>query len=214
MKSYLLNAFPRTLVRRKGSRAVRSGGRIPAVIYGKSIAPQNLEVDQKAFEVLVQTAHTEVILVDLHLEGEGQAGRMAIIQGVQHHPLSGKTLHVDFHEVRADERVTIQVPVESTGEAVGVKVGGGVLEHVLFKVKVRALPKDLPEQITVDVSHLEAGKTIHIGEIPAPAGVEILGNKDVPVFAISAPVVSPEPVADAGKQPEMIKEKKDAKKKK
>ena len=71
------------------------------------------------------------------------------------------------------------MPVETTGEAAGVKNGGGVLEHVLFKLKVRCLPKDLPEQIIVDVTALEIGKSIHIGEIKAPAGVEILGDKNI-----------------------------------
>ena len=83
-------------------------------------------------------------------------------------PLTGKVLHVDFHEVAENEKVTVMVPVETIGEAEGVKTEGGVLEHVLFKIKVRGLPKDLPEVITVDVSHLKIGQAIHLGEIKAP----------------------------------------------
>ena len=82
-------------------------------------------------------------------------------------------IHVDFHEVSADETVTVMVPVEALGEAAGVKAGG-VLEHVLFKIKVRGLPKDLPELIEVDVSHLDIGQTIHLGDIKPPAGVEVV----------------------------------------
>jgi len=121
--------------------------------------------------------------------------RLAMVQEVQHHVLSGKVLHVDLHEVAEDEKVTITVPVEATGEAVGVKTSGGVLEHVLFKVKVRALPKDLPEVLTLDVSNLEIGQAIHIGEIPAPAGVEIIGDKNIPVLAVAAPVTEAEEAA-------------------
>ena len=82
-------------------------------------------------------------------------------------------LHVDFHEVAENEKVIVMVPVETVGEAEGVKTDGGVLEHVLFKVKVRGLPKDLPEVITVDVTHLKIGQAIHLGEIKAPGQCEI-----------------------------------------
>lgn len=203
------------MTRRKGAKAIRSGGRIPANIYGKTAAPQNLEVDAVEFGDLVHAAHSEVILVDLSVSGDARAERLALVQDVQHHPLSGKVLHVDFHEVKPDEKVTIKVPVESTGEAAGVKNSGGTLEHVLLRVKVRALPKDLPDQIVIDVSALEVGKAIHIGEIKAPEGVEILGDKHITVLAVAAPVtetVEAAPAAAAGteaKQPEMIKEKKE-----
>ena len=107
------------------------------------------------------------------------------------------------------------MPVETIGEAAGVKNSGGVLEHVLFKIKVRALPKDLPEQIVVDVSHLELGKSIHLGEITAPPGVEILGDKKVSVISVAVPKTEAEEAAEAAAaapatgEVEMIKEKKE-----
>ena len=214
MKSVALNALPRTLARRKGSKLLRSQGRIPAVIYGKHNPPQNLEVDSKEFELLVHHAHTEIILVDLTIKGDA-ATRLAIVQGVQHHPLSQSTLHIDFHEVKANETVIIDVPVEATGIPDGVKNAGGTLEHVRFRLKVRCLPANLPEQITVDVSHLKVNQTLHIGEITAPAGVELLGDAKIPVFAVAAAVTEEIAAAAAGtegadaKQPEMIKEKKE-----
>jgi large subunit ribosomal protein L25 len=108
----------------------------------------------------------------------------------------------------------VQVPVETTGEAAGVKTGGGVLEHVLFKLKVRCLPKDLPEQIIIDVTALEIGKSIHIGDIAPPAGVEILGGKNIPVVSVALPrteeeVAAVEGAATAAGDVEMIKEKKE-----
>ncbi len=216
MKSLKLSAFPRTSLRRKGSKAVRASGRIPANIYGKTAAPQNLEVDSIAFKDLVHTAHSEIILVDLSVAGDARAERLVLIQDVQHHPLTGSVLHVDFHEVQPTEKVTIKVPVEAVGEPVGVKSGGGTLEHVLLKLRIRALPKDLPEQINVDVSGLEVGKSIHIGDIQAPEGVEILGDKHITVLAVAAPLTEAPAAADAtaaagaeAKQPEMIKEKKE-----
>ena len=213
MKSLALNAFPRSLKRRKGSKAVRAAGRIPANIYGRHGAPQNLEVNGKEFDTLIHTAHAETILVDLNVQGDAKPQRLALVQDVQHHPLSGKILHVDFHEVKADEKVIVHVPVEAVGTAAGVKTGGGVLEHVLFKLRVRALPHDLPVRIDVDVSNLEIGKSIHIGEIPVPDKCEILGDKGLPVFSVASPKeeveATPAAGAEAAKQPEMLKEKKD-----
>ncbi len=216
MKSLALSASPRTQTRRKGSRKIRSGGRIPAIIYGRHNPPQNLEIDAKQFDDLVHKAHTEIILVDLTVEGDAAPARLALVQDVQHHPLSGHILHVDLHEVKADEKVSIEVPVEAVGVPDGVKNGGGTLEHVRFRIRVRCLPKDLPEQINVDVTHLKVGETLHIGEITAPAGVELLGDKKIPVLAVAAPVTeaaaetTAAPAAgEAAKQPEMIKEKKE-----
>lgn len=212
MKSVSLTAYPRTLSKRIGSKKVRSSDRVPAIIYGGKNAPKNLEVDNKAFGDVLHHSVSENILVDLSIGGESK--RLALIQEIQHHALSGKIIHVDFREVSENEKVTVTVPVETVGEAVGVKVGGGVLEHVLFKVKVRALPKDLPAVLNIDVTALEIGKSIHIGDIQAPEGVEILGNKDISVLSVAAPLTEAAETAAADgaaspTQPEMIKEKKD-----
>lgn len=214
MKSVPLNAYPRSLTRRAGARTVRAAGRIPAVIYGRRQPPQNLEVVAKDLTNLIKHSVSENLLVDLSIQEETRPNRLALLQEVQHHPLSGKMLHVDFHEVAQHEKVIVMVPVETVGEPVGVKTEGGVLEHVLFKLKVRALPKDLPEVITLDVSHLAMNKAIHIGEIAPPPGSEILGDKNISVVAVAAPraeeveTVAAETPLAAG-DVEMIKEKKE-----
>ncbi len=184
MKSVALEAFPRAAAKRNAVKKLRAGGRVPGVLYGREGSPRAVEVDQKALETLVHHATSETVLVDLSLQG---ASHLALLQEVQHHPISGSFLHVDLHAVRADEKVTVSVPVEAVGEPVGVKTGGGVLEHVMFKLKVRALPKDLPEIIHVDVTGLEVDKSIHIGEIQPAAGVEILGNPGFAVFSVAIP---------------------------
>ncbi|HEX4342664.1 MAG TPA: 50S ribosomal protein L25 [Verrucomicrobiae bacterium] len=212
MKSVALNAVARTQSRRAGAKLLRSSGRIPAVIYGGKSTPQNLELDAEEMDTLIHHSVSENLLVDLAVKDDAKPKRLALVQEVQHHPLSGKVLHVDFHEVSPTEKVTIMVPVETTGEAAGVKNSGGVLEHVLFKLKVRALPKDLPEQILIDVTALEMNKTIHIGEIPAQDGVEILGNKNTPVVSVAPPRAEEEVVATEAKTAgdvEMTKEKKE-----
>src|SRR2546427_1244935 len=215
MKSVNLNAFPRTLGRRAGAKKLRSSGRIPAIIYGRQAQPQNLEVSAKEMEDLIHHSVSENVLVDLAVKDDTRPKRLALVQEVQHHPLSGKVLHVDFHEIAETEKVTVMVPVETAGEAAGVKTGGGVLEHVLFKIKVRALPRDLPEVINVDVSPLEIGQSIHLNEIPLPAGVEVIGDKNIPVISVAAPITEAQEAAalEAATtplaEPEVLKEKKE-----
>ena len=195
---------------------MRDTGRVPAIIYGRQLKPQNLEINAKEIGDLIHHSASENLLVDLSVENDARAKRLALVQEIQHHPLDGKVLHVDFHEVAENEKVIVQVPVETVGEAAGVKNSGGVLEHILFKLKVRCLPKDLPEQITVDVTSLELGKAIHLGDIKAPAGVEIIGDKNIPVVAVAMPRTEEEEVAAvaegeavAAGDVEMIKEKKE-----
>jgi large subunit ribosomal protein L25 len=216
MKSVALNASPRALARRAGAKQLRSAGRVPAIIYGRQAKPQNLEVNSKELGDLIHHSVSENLLVDLTVKDDLRPKRLALVQEIQHNPLSGKLLHVDFHEIAEDEKVTVPVPVETTGEAEGVKTEGGVLEHVLFKVKVRGLAKDLPELITVDVSHLKIGEAIHLGELKVPAGVELVGDKQIPVIAVAAPRTEEEEAAATAEaaealpgEVEMIKEKKE-----
>src|SRR5215469_11574347 len=121
MKSVSLNAFPRTLKRRGEVKKLRTAGRIPAVIYGRQQQPQNLEVSAKDMENLIHHSVSENLLVDLSVKDDPRPKRLALVQEVQHHALSGTMLHVDFHEVAENEKVAIMVPVETTGEATGVK---------------------------------------------------------------------------------------------
>jgi large subunit ribosomal protein L25 len=214
MKSVSLSAFPREMSKRTGVKKVRANGRIPAVIYGRHNKPENLEVTSKDLKNVIHTAHSEILLVDLSVSG-GKGKRLALVRDIQHHPLSGQMLHIDFQEVAETEKVTAMVPVETVGEAAGVKTGGGVLEHVLFKIKCRATPKDLPEAIVIDVSKLEIGQSIHVGEIQPPSGVEIIGHKEAPVVACAAPIseaqeaVALEAATTPTGEPEMLKEKKE-----
>jgi large subunit ribosomal protein L25 len=214
MKSVALKAYPRSQVQRAEVKKLRAAGRVPATIYGRQAGPQNLEVGFEEITDLLHQSVSENVLVDLSVENDARARRLAMVQEVQHHPLDGQVLHVDLHEVAEDEKVTVQVPVETTGDAAGVKNGGGTLEHVMFKLKVRALPKDLPEQIVVDVSPLEIGKSIHLGEVKVSAGVELLGDKTRAVVTVSAPRAEEEIAPAAAAAPaagdvEMLKEKKE-----
>ncbi|MCX7722958.1 MAG: 50S ribosomal protein L25 [Verrucomicrobiae bacterium] len=215
MKPVALKVQLRTRAGRGGARSVRRNGRIPAVIYGRNTTPQNVEINAHDFEKLVQHTISENLLLDLTVEGDARPKRLALVREVQHHPLTGRILHIDLHEITETEKVTVYVPVETVGEAIGVKTGGGVLEHLVFKLRVRALPKDLPDVITLDVSHLNVGQAIHIGDITPPPGTEILGDKSIAVVAVAAPRAEEEAAAAPAEaaapgEVEMIKEKKEA----
>jgi len=214
MKSVNLNAFPRTQTRRGEVKKLRDSGRVPAVIYGRQQKPQNLELVYTELHNLLLHSASENVLVDLAVKDDARPKRLALLQEIQRHPLLGKLIHVDFHEVAENEKVTIMVPVETTGEAAGVKNDGGVLEHVLHKIKVRALPKDLPEVLTLDVSELKIGQAIHIGDIKLAAGIEVLGDAHISVVACAAPITEEQEAAATAEataatgEVEMIKEKK------
>jgi len=216
MKSVSLKAAPRVVARRAGAKALRTAGRVPAVIYGRQAKPQNLELNSKEITDLIHHSVSENLLVDLDVKDDARPKRLALVQEVQHHPLSGQVLHVDFHEVAENEKVAIMVPVESVGEAAGVKTDGGVLEHVLFKIRGRGMPKGLPELITGDVTALKVEPAIHLGDITPPPGTEIIGDKAIPVISVSAPRTEEEEAAEAAEaaaaapgEVEMIKEKKE-----
>lgn len=215
MKSVSLSAYPRTLIKRSGVKKLRTARRVPAVVYGRQHPPQALEVKLQDIENLLHHSASENILVDLNVEGDARSKRLALVQDIQHHALSGNVLHVDLHEVAEAERVSVTVPIEAVGVPLGVRESGGVLEHVLFRVKVRALPRDLPEVITVDVTALNIGQAIHISDLTAPPGTEIIGNQKTTVLAVAAPL-SEEQLAAAeaaatepGTEPEVIMEKKE-----
>lgn len=215
MKSVPLTAYGRTATGRNAVNQLRLAGRVPTVIYGQKRVAQSLELTQKDLDRVISHSASENILVDLEVAGDTPRKCLALVQDVQHDPLTGVVLHVDFHEVAPDEKVTLTVPVETVGSPIGVK-NGGVLEHVLFKLRLRGLPADLPLVLEVDVTNLDLGQVVHLREVPLPAGVEALGDPDVPVIAVSSPRTEAEETTAEGSvatsgtgEVEMIKEKKD-----
>lgn len=210
-KQVKLTAQHRTHAGRIAVNKLKKQGIIPAVIYGAKNEPQNLQISARDINTLLSHASGENILVDLEIvKGEEKATRMALIQEVQHHPLGGQVLHVDFHAISMDEKIQADVPVDPVGEATGVKNYGGILEQNMRSLEIECLPRDLPEIISVDVSHLNIGDSIHVKDIKMPEGVTVTEDADLTVFRVSAPAVEEEPVAaaEAPTSPEVIKEKK------
>src|SRR5213082_2285102 len=211
-KQVKLKAEPRTNVGRSGVNKLRARGIIPAVIYGGKVKPQPLQVTARDINAMMSHASGENVLVDLEIAGE-KSNRAALVQEVQHSPVGGEIVHVDFHAISMDETIQAEVPLEPTGTPVGVKTFGGLLEQSLRSLTIECLPRDLPDRITVDVSQLNIGDSIHVRQIQLPSGVTSKMPSDLTAFSVLAPTVEEEPVvADAAEAaaagPEVITEKK------
>ena len=194
MNAVELEAQPRETKKRNRNKASREAGRIPGVVYGGGEEKNSLvEVDEKTFGRVMDSASSDTVLLNLKV---GDANRLALVQEVQHHPVSRKPLHVDFREVKPDQSVVVTLPTVPVGEAVGVKTGGGTLEHVLRYIKVKGTPSSLPESIEVDVAALDIGQTLHVSDVATADGVELLGNARNPVISISKPRVSGKDTTD------------------
>lgn len=156
-----------------GSAAVgrlRRAGLIPGVVYGASQDNYAVQIESKAFEKILRHSASEQILVNLQIEGAKEPDKLTLIQAVQHNSISGKILHVDFNAVSEENEIHARVPVELTGEAIGIKQGG-ILDTLLHNIEVHCLPRDLPSILSFDVSALDIGDSLSIGGVEFPEGV-------------------------------------------
>jgi large subunit ribosomal protein L25 len=211
-KQVKLKAEPRTNVGRSAVRKLKARGFIPAVIYGGKDKPQALQVAARDVNAMMSHASGENVLVELEIAGE-KSNRTALVQEVQHSPVGGEIRHLDFHAISMDETIQAEVPLEPVGTANGVKNFGGLLEQSLRALAIECLPRDLPDRITVDVSALNIGDSIHVRDIQLPSGVTAKVPLDLTAFSVLAPVVEEEPVVAvaeaAAAGPEVITEKKE-----
>ena len=211
-KQVKLKAEPRTNVGRSAVRKLRARGLIPAIIYGGNDQPQPLQVAARDINAVMSHASGENVLVDLEVAGE-ESSRAVLVQEVQHSPVGGDIRHIDFHAISMDQRIQAEVPLEPMGIANGVKNFGGLLEQSLRALAIECLPRDLPDRITVDVSAMNIGDSVHVRDIQLPSGVTAKVQPDLTAFSVMAPAVEEEPVAAeveaAAAGPEVITEKKE-----
>mgnify|MGYP001168923151 FL=1 len=181
-KTHSLKAEDR---KRTGSgvlKRMRREGFIPSVVYGGGSENRNVKVSAKGIrEMLADSASTNV-LVDLELDGG--SSQLAFLKDLQHDPLSGQVLHVDFIAVDDKSEITAQIPVSLVGEAVGVKLGGQ-LEQMIYSLEIKCLPKDLPETIEGDASELNVGEVLSVGGMNWPEGVSPTLGQDVVVALVA-----------------------------
>ncbi|MDR5170749.1 50S ribosomal protein L25/general stress protein Ctc [Methylobacillus flagellatus] len=171
------------------SRRLRRAGNVPGVVYGGDKEAVSLEFNHK--ELFLEFRHETFHASILNLEVDGKKEQV-VLRDYQLHPVRNTIQHIDFQRVSASEKVHVKVPLHfiNADVAPGVKLGGGIVTHILTEADVSCLPKDLPEFIEVDLGNLEAGHSIHLSEIKLPKGVEFVQlahDNDSAVASIAKP---------------------------
>jgi large subunit ribosomal protein L25 len=166
------------------ARKLRAAGKVPGVVYGEGQPARPVVLDGKSFELLVRSGGHHGLL-DLTFE-TGHDPVKALVREVQVHPLSREVVHVDLQRISMTEKIRIEVPIMLSGKPEGVKTHGGILEHTLRNVEVECLPTAIPEKIEVDVSALNIGQSVHVGDLQIP-GVVFLAHPETSIATVSLP---------------------------
>ena len=199
------------------SRRLRRAGRVPGIIYGGAAQPQNIELDHNELWQLLRKEAFYSSILDVVVDG---AKDTCLLRDVQRHPFRQLILHVDFQRVDATHAIHQKVPLHfvNADVAPGVKMSGGMVQHVMTELDVKCLPKDLPEFIEVDLKELQGGQSLHVTQLKLPAGVEaVLHKGEDPVVATivvrGAGASSDEAAEAAPVETQITTEKKPAEKK-
>jgi large subunit ribosomal protein L25 len=188
----------------KQVKSLRKNKLLPAVLYGHGVKNVALTLEYALFDKLYRQVG-ESSLVDLKIDDKHPV--KVLIQDIQVHPVNGKYIHVDFHQVKMTEKITTEVALEFVGESKAVKEQGAILVKSLDKVKIECLPKDLIKSIKVDISFLkEFNDIIRVSDLKTPAGIEI---KDKPeeVVVLAQPPRTEEELKELEEKPEEVVEK-------
>jgi large subunit ribosomal protein L25 len=192
MSEYKLAAEPRSETGKGAARRARVTGRVPAVLYGHGMDPQHLSVDAREFTFALRTDAGANVLLELAV---GRRKHLALAKDIQRDPLRGAFIHVDFLAVRRGEQVNVQVPVQLTGEAPGIREGGR-LEQFLYQVNVEAEVTAVPEFVEADISALAMGDMLRVSDLRVSDGVTITDAPDTPLLTVASPAAAEEPAAE------------------
>ena len=204
-----LSAAPRSDVGKGAARKHRAASRIPAVVYGHHRDPQPLTVDTRELERLLSHIAAETTVIELSLDGQTLR---TLIREVQRDPVRRSVLHVDFQELVAGEKVTVDLPIVLVGTPQGVR-DGGILDQVMRQVTIEVDPAHMPDHAELDVSALGINESLHVSDLRLPEGVRVMDAMDATVCVVSPPRVEAEPVpaeaaAEAPAEPEVIRKAK------
>ena len=182
MDSLALDAVTRTDTGKGQARTLRREGRLPAVLYGPNTDPVMLAINRSELENTLKGSSAGQALFSLTIDGE-QKPRAAMIKELQVSPLSREYLHVDFYEVDMSRKINVMVPVTTTGQAAGIEMGG-MLQLIRRELEVLCLPGEIPETIKIDITDLNIGDSVHVGEIKLEGDVEIPYETDFTILTI------------------------------
>lgn len=207
----MLKGQVRTQVGKGVARKLRRQRLIPAVVYGGTSGPIAVTVNSLEMLKLMGTGAGENVLINLSVDGDDQQSRTVILKEVQRDPVRGGALHADFLEISMERKIKVQVPLRFVGEAVGVKIKGGLLEQHLREINVECLPVAIPSYIQVDVSHLDLGHAIHVRELSVGEGVRVLEDPARPVVGVQVQRIAAEGAAatseEKSTEPEVVGKK-------
>ncbi|GHT04932.1 50S ribosomal protein L25/general stress protein Ctc [Endomicrobiia bacterium] len=208
MKEVILDAQARTVGSKGDLAFLRKSGKIPAIFYGKGIKPEAIAVSSKVF-VSIMEANGANVIINLNFKDGKKA---AIVKSLDRDFLTQHTIHIDFHAISLEDKIEVLVPVHIAGVADGVRNFGGVMEFIVREVKVEAIPRNIPQKISVDVKALRIGQGITVADLPELDGVKYVQDSStliVHVIAVAAVFEEEKPEAMAGGtatvvQPEVI----------
>ncbi len=181
----------------RSSKRLRGQGRIPAVVYGHGMTPVPIAVDRRALRQALSTSAGLNAVIDLEVEGSTHA---TVVKQLQRHPVRRTVSHVDFLVVSLTEEITVDVPIVLEGEASAVLAADGMVEQALNALAVTTTPRNIPDQLAYDVSDLQPGDVVRVGDLTLPTGVTTAVDLDAPVVSavFVQPELPPEPVAAEG----------------
>jgi large subunit ribosomal protein L25 len=205
-----LEAQPREAGTKNDARAVRRGGKIPAVVYGAGKGSLAITVDPRHVLRILHSVTGHNTIFDLALAG-GEPTKAMIVDW-QYEPIKGTLLHIDLKRIALDKVLKVSVPIFLVGEAAGVKQEGGIMEQMLREVEIECLPADIPSHIDADVSELTFGKVLRVSELPHSDKIKFITDENQPVAHVTAVkeevVATPDATAAdsaAPAEPEVIK---------
>lgn len=191
MEKIELKAAIRKEVGNGPARVLRRQGRFPAVFYGPKVEPILLSLETRAFEQILKTSNIGQALFSLIVDDKKATQKTAMVKELQTKPVSGEVLHVDFYEVAMDRKITVSVPVVTTGKSKGVELGG-LLQIIRHDLEVLCYPDKIPESIEVDITDMDIGDSIHVEEIPLGEHIEIPADINFTVVTVLSPKVEEE----------------------
>jgi len=197
VKEYTLDVSLRAGSGSSVARRLREEGLLPSVVYGHFLKPMQVQLSYRDFMKKAETARMSQVFT-LKSEATEINGTPAIVKEIQRDHISGRLLHVDFQALREDEEITVQVPVEVTGEAYGVKTEGGILSVATREISVACLPKSIPESVQLDITELKLGESVHARDLQLPGGVKLAIDPDETIVSVvSVRVVEETPAPGA-----------------
>src|SRR3954449_1395580 len=205
-----LQAATRSNTGKGAARSLRREGKVPGVIYGHNRTPEPVVVDTLALHKMLVGISAGTAVLDVVVDGRPAV--KALIREIQRDSVKpSEILHLDLYEVRADEKVTLSIPIHLVGVPDGVRNFGGVLDHVLRELEIEVLPTDIPEHVELDVTALTIGHSLFVRDVRIEKA-EILNDPDTPVCTVVAPRTeeAPAPVEEvaATTEPELIRKPK------